>query len=135
MSAAGEEEEFAFAFDSRFRRPLALAGVRPSRASVRLTADDRLVVRFGPWRLETPIANVCDVVQTRDYRWFKAIGARGSFADRGVTFGTNTERGACTCFLEPVPALLPGHLLRHPGMTVTLEDCDGFEAALRRRMA
>ena len=90
-------------------------------------------MRFGGWKLSTPISNCTGTCLTEGYRWFKAIGARGSFKDKGVTFGTATDRGVCVLFAEPVAALVPGNLMKHPGCTVTVADCEGLIAALERR--
>ncbi len=123
---------FAFDFDPRFRRLLAMIGVRPDTAWV--TIDDaELTARFGRFGVRTPVSNLADVIITRDYRWYTAIGPRGSFADRGATFGTTTSAGVCVCFHEPVTALA-GRLVRHPGLTVTVEDPEALAAAIRRRI-
>ncbi|MFI5047198.1 MAG: hypothetical protein ACHQIG_09045 [Acidimicrobiia bacterium] len=132
--AAGPQsiEQFEFAFDRRFRPILALIGVTPGRAQVTLTPE-RLAARFGPWRCETPIGNVRDVRRTGPYHWYKAIGPRGSFVDRGLTFGTTTAGGVCVLLREPVPGLTPRGSLRHPGITLTVAEPDRFAASLRRR--
>ncbi|MEZ5144619.1 MAG: hypothetical protein R2726_19205 [Acidimicrobiales bacterium] len=124
---------FEFAFDPRFRPLLALAGVTPGHAFVTVTAD-HLVARFGPWSVETPLTNVTGTCVTRGYHWYKAIGARGSFADLGLTFGTTTRAGVCIEFREPVTGLDPLGLVRHPGLTVTVDDPEGFADLLRRRL-
>lgn len=125
-------QRFAFAFDPRFRRLLGVIGVRPDTAWV--TIDDTwFTARFGRFRVRTPITNLADVMITRDYRWYTAIGPRGSFADRGATFGTTTAAGVCVCFHEPVTALA-GRLVRHPGLTVTVEDPETLAAAIRARL-
>jgi hypothetical protein len=90
----------------------------------------RLAVRFGPWRCETDLANVAGTEVTGPYRPVRAIGARLSLKDRGLTFGTNAERGVCVRFREPVRGLEPTGRLRHPGLTVTVEDVDGLARAL-----
>jgi hypothetical protein len=125
-------ETFEFAFEPRYRGLLRVLGVTPDTTLVTVT-DDEFRVRFGGWKLVTPLANCTGTCLGEDYRWYKAIGARGSFADRGVTFGTNTERGVCVMFDEPVPALVPGNLMKHPGCTVTVEDCEGLRVALEGR--
>lgn len=125
-------EQFDFEFDSQFRPLLALFGVTPSTAHVTLTAE-QLVARFGPWTCTTAIANVRDVCRTGPYRWFKGIGPRGSFVDRGLTFGTTTQGGVCVLLHEPVPGLAPVSALRHPGITLTLAEPERFVASLRRR--
>jgi ATP10 protein len=125
-------EQFEFAFDSQFRPFLALIGVTPGTAHVTLTTA-QLVARFGPWTCETPIGNVRDVCRTGPYHWYKAIGPRGSFVDRGLTFGTTTKGGVCVLVREPVPGLTPVGLLRHPGITLTLAEPERFVASLRQR--
>jgi len=125
-------DTFEFAFAPRFASLLRVIGVTPDTTLVTVT-DDAFRVRFGGWTLETPLANCEGVCVTRDYRWYRAIGARGSLEDKGVTFGTSTEQGVCVRFVEPVPALVPGNLLKHPGCTVTVADVDGLVAALERR--
>lgn len=122
-------QRFAFAFDSRFRPALALAGVTPARAYVELAAD-RLTARFGPWRVETPLTNIREVHRTGPYRWWRSIGARLSLADRGLTFGSTPAGGVCLLFRDPVPGLDPLGRIRHPGLTVTVAEPDGFAAAV-----
>jgi hypothetical protein len=126
-------DTFEFAFAERYRPMLGLLGVTPNTALVTV-GDEELRVRFGPWRLRTPIDNVEGLERSGGYQWFKAIGARGSFADKGVTFGTNTDAGVCVRFREPVSALLPGNVMPHPGMTVTVAEPDAFAAALESRL-
>jgi len=125
--------QFDFAFDPAYRWFLALAGVTPSTAHVTLTDDDRLVARFGPWKCETPLANVTGMCITGPYRAHRAIGARGSFVDRGVTFGSSTAGGVCLLLRDPVPGLEPTGRMRHPGITVTVADRQGFAAAITAR--
>ena len=125
-------EQFEFEFDPQFRPFLALIGVTSGTAHVTLTAD-RLVARFGPWTCEIPISNVRDVCRTGPYHWYKAIGPRGSFVDRGLTFGTTTTGGVCVLLHEPVPGLVPVGSLRHPGITLTLAEPERFVSSLRRR--
>lgn len=80
-----------------------------------------LDVRFGPWRVRTPLDNVAGAEVGGPYAAWKVLGARLSLADRGLTFGTTTAAGACIRFHRPVPGLLPPGLpLRHPALTVTV---------------
>ncbi|SCL45735.1 hypothetical protein GA0070606_0845 [Micromonospora citrea] len=130
MTHAPDARRFAFRFDPVFRPALALLGVRPETAWVRVDAAE-VVVRFGPWRLRTPRRNVTGVERGGPYRWWRAVGPHLSLADAGVTFGSSTAAGLCLRFAEPVPALLPGGWLRHPGATVTIADPDALAAALR----
>ncbi|MEU9510508.1 hypothetical protein AB0D32_29990 [Micromonospora sp. NPDC048170] len=122
-------QRFAFRFDPAFRPALALLGVRPATAWVGVDGDE-LAVRFGPWRLRTARRNVVGVTPGGPYRWWRAIGARLSLVDGGVTFASSTAAGLCLRFARPVPALLPGGWLRHPGVTVTVADPDALAGAL-----
>lgn len=125
-------ERFEMRFDPRFRLPLAAVGVTPTTAHVTL-GPDRLVARYGPWVCETTLDNVRDVAVTGPYRWFRAVGPRLSLSDRGLTFGTTPERGACLSLREPVPGLDPLGLLRHPALTFTVAEPERFAAAVSRR--
>jgi hypothetical protein len=125
-------DTFEFAFEPRYGRLLRLGGLTPETTLVTV-ADEEFRVRFGGWKLSTALENCTGTCLTEGYRWFKAIGARGSFKDKGVTFGTTTERGVCVLFAEPVAALVPGNLMKHPGCTVTVQDCEGLIEALERR--
>lgn len=75
--------------------------------------------------------NIKCVQQTGPYSALKAIGARGSFADRGATFGTTTVGGVCVEFKQPVKILDPSGIIVHPGLTLTVADPDAFEKAVR----
>jgi hypothetical protein len=132
MPDRSDIDTFAFAIAPHFARLLRLGGITPETTLVTVT-DDEFRVRFGGWKLNTPISNCTGTCLTEGYHWFKAIGPRGSFKDKGVTFGTSTERGVCVLFAEPVRALVPGNLMNHPGCTVTVTDCEGLIAALERR--
>ena len=55
-----------------------------------------------------------------------------SFADRGITFATNRQRGLCIELERPYPGIGPLGLLRHAGATVTVDDIEGLTHALRR---
>lgn len=123
-------QRFGFRFQTIYLPMLTAIGVTPATAKVVLT-DDRLVARFGPWLCSTALTNVVDVCQSGPYSAAKAIGARLSRTDRGLTFGTTTEGGVCVTFANPVTGLDPLGVLRHPGLTVTVEDRSGFEAAVR----
>jgi hypothetical protein len=120
---------FAFRFDPRYARVLGAAGVTRERAEVRVD-DETFAVDFGPWKLRTPRSNVASATVTGPYVALRVIGPHLSLKDRGVSFGTTTEAGTCVLFREPVRALDPLGLLRHPGCTVTVEDVEGLAALL-----
>ncbi|MEU8300733.1 hypothetical protein AB0C04_26045 [Micromonospora sp. NPDC048909] len=120
---------FPFRFDHRFRPALALIGVHPGTAWVELDGE-RLLVRFGPWRLRTTRDNVTGVERGGPYRWWRVIGPHLSLADGGATFGTSTAGGVCVRFDTAVPAVAPGPWLRHPAVTVTVADPEALARAL-----
>jgi hypothetical protein len=119
---------FPYDFDKRFAAMWLAFGARPSRDGVTLTDDGRLKATFGFFRVDTPIENVEGAHITRDYRWWTAIGVRGSMADDGLTFGTNTRGGVCVHFREPVKRAIG--FRDHSALTVTVADLDGLERAL-----
>jgi hypothetical protein len=103
-------------------------GVNPRHDGVTITDDDRFVAKFGFLRVETPLTNVAGAHITRGYRWWTAAGARRSFADDGLTFGTNAKAGVCVHFRSNVPSALRRG--GHSALTVTVLDPDGLAAAL-----
>ncbi len=123
---------FEFAFTRPLSWPLALLGVTPWTAHVDVTGDE-FAVRFGPWSLVTQLSNIEGAEVTGPYLPFKVLGPHISLADRGVTFGTTWRRGVCVRFRRPVAAALPGGLLPHPAVTVTVADADRLVALLERR--
>ncbi len=121
---------FEFAFEKKYLPALAAIGVTPLTAKVDVS-QKTLDARFGPWRCRTSVKNIRCVSRTGPFSAVKAIGARGSFADRGATFGTTTVGGICVEFREPVKILDPSGIILHPGLTLTVADLEGFEEALR----
>ena len=121
---------FAFAFQQRYQPFLAAIGVTPNTTGVRVGPDE-IVARFGPWTSRSPLSNITCVMITGPYKAYRAIGARASFADGGATFGTTTAGGVCMEFRRPVVALDLTKHLRHKGLTLTVEDREGFAEYLR----
>src|SRR5512144_740943 len=131
MPPSMEDRRFAFRFSPPYRVAGLGFGVTPSTCEVRVGAG-RLLVRFGPWRVETELANIVDATITGPYTFIKTAGpAHLSLADRGLTFATNGERGVCLTMNTPVGGIDPFGLIRHRGVTVTVEDCHGLAAAVR----
>ena len=73
---------------------------------VELTDDGRLRATFGRVKVETPIANIDHTELTGPHRWYTAVGLRLSFADDGITFGTNHHAGLCIAFVEKIPRVI-----------------------------
>jgi hypothetical protein len=93
----------------------------------------RLRIRYGPWVLDTPASNLAGVAVTGPYHLWKVLGPPHlSAADRGITFATNAREGLCLRFTDPVPAIAPVGLIRHPGATVTVDDVERLEGILQR---
>ncbi|GAA0968606.1 hypothetical protein ENKNEFLB_00546 [Nocardioides aquaticus] len=123
-------QRFAFRLDPRYKVLGLPFGITAATTGVEL--DDELRVRFGPWRLRTPVANLAGVEVSGGYALLKTAGPPHlSFSDRGISFATNGDRGACVSFHEPVHSIEPTGRLRHPGATLTVADVDGFTAAVR----
>lgn len=124
---------FPFRFDPTYLRLARLFRVTPERAWVEL-GEEALEVRYGPWRVRTPLSNVAGVEVTGPYSFLKTAGpARLAVTDRGLTFASNGERGACLHFHSPVAGIDRHGRIRHPELTVTLLDVDGFVTALEER--
>jgi hypothetical protein len=119
---------FKYAIDYKLAPFWLPLGVRPSKNAVTLTDDGRFVATFGFLRLETPLDNIDGAHVTSGYRWWTAAGARTSFVDDGLTFGTNARRGVCVHFVTKVPSRL--RRSGHSALTVTVADAEGLVAAL-----
>ena len=127
-------------FDFAFARAYLIAalpfGVTPRTAWVEVdesaAAGAELRVRFGPWRLRTPLANIAGTTVTGDFAFLKTAGPPHlSFADRGVTFATNGTRALCLELATPVRGIDPLGVIKHPGVTLTVSDPEGLARALR----
>ena len=121
-------EFFPYAVDKRLAPFWVPFGVRPGRDGVTLTDDGLLRATFGFVKLATPLDNVDGAHVTRNYRWYTAAGARMSFVDDGLTFGTNNHAGVCIHFRKPVPT--PFRRKGHSALTVTVDDVDGLAQRL-----
>jgi hypothetical protein len=119
---------YHYAVDPRLVAFWAPFGVRPGHDGVRLTDDGHFVATFGWLRVATRLDNVAGAHVTGGYRWWTAAGARLSFVDDGLTFGTNADRGVCVHFHDRVPSRL--RRSGHSALTVTVADPDGLAAAL-----
>jgi hypothetical protein len=123
-----EAHFFRYAVDKRLAAFWLAFGLRPATDGVTLTPDGKFVATFGFLKIETPLSNVADAHVTRNYRWWTAAGARRSFIDDGLTFGTNANGGVCVHFREPVAS--PLRRKGHSALTVTVADLNGLVARL-----
>jgi hypothetical protein len=128
-------ERFEFRFAPAYRRAARIFGVTPTTTWLEVDSE-ALRARFGPWRVQTPLANIAAVALTGPYAFVKTAGpARLAVTDRGLTFATNGDRGVLITFRRPVPGIEPTGLLRHPELTVTVSEVDGLASLLRARIA
>ena len=124
------EQHFPFEFAPLYRLSSLAFGVTAHTSDIVVT-DTELRVRFGPWRVRTPLDNISLLRLTGPYRYLKTAGpARLGLTDRGLTFATNSQRGVCLAFHEPITGMEPTGLLRHPNLTLTPADCTGLLTAL-----
>ena len=114
----------------RRSRPLLriLFGVTPANAYVDL--GDDLDARFGYGRIRTPLANVVSWRIEGPWLWITAIGIRRGIRDGVFTFAGTPKGGVRVDFRERVPTM---RLFRTPALYVTVEDLEGFAAALSER--
>ena len=96
-----------------------------------LIDNEQQLANYGPWRLRTTLANLNRVAITGPYRFYRTAGpARLGITDGGLTFASNGDRGVLLAFRERVPAIDPLRLIRHPELTVTVDDVHGLVSAL-----
>jgi hypothetical protein len=112
----------------RSRFVLLLFGVRAGNAYVDL-GDDELDAHFGFFRLRTPASNLASWRIEGPWLWITAIGVRMSIRHRDLTFGGTNRGGVRVDFTEPVAL----RRLRIPALYLTVEDLEGFAAALADR--
>jgi hypothetical protein len=110
----------------RSRFLLLLFGVRAGNAYVDL-GDDELDAHFGFFRVRTPTANLVSWRIEGPWLWITAIGVRMSIRHRDLTFGGTNRGGVRVDFREPVSRA------RIPALYLTVEDLEGFAAALAAR--
>lgn len=123
---------FTFRFAPLYRALALPWGITPGTAAVHLDTET-LRIRFGPWVVRTARANVADTQITGPYNLFRTAGpAHLSLADRGLTLATNGDRGVCIQFFAPVPGIAPTGRLKHPAVTVTVEDMEALMLALKQ---
>jgi hypothetical protein len=129
---------FGFRFDAPYRVAALAFGITPGSAEVSIVTAgdgaDLLRARFGPWVVETPLANVLATTATGPYHVLKTIGPpHVSLVDLGLTFATNGQRGLCIRFRTRVGGVEPTAHVLHPALTVTVDDVEGLAAAIAER--
>lgn len=126
---------FPFAVDQRLRPLARLFLIHPETCTFIVDAE-RAVVVFGRWRLAVALTNVDTVSVTGPYRWWKVAGPPHiSMKDRGATFATTGRAGVCLKLRYPVAAIDPFAFVRHPGITVTVDDPERVAAFVESAIA
>lgn len=98
---------------------------------VTLTSNGTFRATFGWFMVETPISNIDHTDISGPHRWYTAVGARLSFADDGLTFGTNHRRGLCLGFVDKIPKVIGTK--DHSALWVSVADPEGLAAAIEDR--
>lgn len=118
---------FPFLLGRRSRPLLRLFGVKDGNAYVDLGAE--MDARFGWAHLRTPVSNIESWRIEGPWLWITAIGVRRSIRHHDFTFAGTPRGGVRMDFREPVRAM--GFTV--PALYVTVEDLEGFAAALSAR--
>jgi hypothetical protein len=123
------EQFFPYRFDDRWRAMFVLLRVGADDG-VTVTDDGRLRATYGRWKLDTSLDNVDHTEVTGPHRWYTAVGLRLSFADDGITFGTNHQRGLCIAFKQRVPRVIG--FKDHSALWVSVADPEALAEAIAR---
>jgi hypothetical protein len=124
-----DEQFFPYRLDRRFSPLFAVLSVKDTDG-VTLTADDRLIATYGRKRVDTPLDNIDHTLVTGPHRWWTAVGLRLSFADDGLTMGTNYDAGLCLAFVEKIPKVLGRR--DHSALWVSVADPEALAEAIAR---
>lgn len=117
---------FPYRVDKRWTLMFAGLGLKDTDG-VHLS-DGQLRATYGRVQVTTPLTNVDHTLVTADHRWYTAVGLRLSFADDGLTFGTNHHAGLCIEFVEKIPKVIG--FKDHSALWVSVADPEGLAAAI-----
>lgn len=120
-------KHFPYRQDKRWFALFLALGVN-DKDGVNITDKGELIATFGRYKVKTTLDNVDHTVVTRPHRWYTAVGLRLSFADDGVTFGTNHHKGLSIAFVEKIPKVIG--FKKHSTLWVSVADPEGLAAAI-----
>jgi hypothetical protein len=103
-------------------------GVKTENAYVDL--GEEMDAHFGYGRFRTPVSNIRSWRIEGPWAWITAIGIRRGIRDGVFAFDGVKTGGVRMDFREPVPGL---RIFKTPALYVTVEDLEGFAAALSAR--
>ncbi len=119
-----------FAFSPAHRAEARMFAVTPDNSWIDV-GPQWLLVRYGPWSLLTPRSNVSGHQISEDFAFIKTAGPPHlSLKDQGVSFTPNGARALCVRFHEPVAAIDPTGILRHPAATFGVARPEALAAVL-----
>jgi hypothetical protein len=118
---------FPYELDRRWQPMFVLLGLDRDDG-VHVGSDGSLRATFGRVSIDTTLDNVHHTEVTGPHRWYTAVGLRLSFADDGITFGTNHHRGLCIEFVDRVPKVIG--FRDHSTLWVSVADPEGLAAAI-----
>jgi hypothetical protein len=118
---------FPIRIGRRSRGIVRLFGATPATAYA--DVGDDLEIRFGRFRIRTPIANVARYRIEGPFPWITAIGVRMSVRHRDVSFCGSSHGAVRMDLVERVP----WGPIRVPAVWAGADDLDGLAAALAAR--
>ena len=98
-------KHFPYKLDNRWRALFMVLGVT-KKDGVSITDKGELIATFGRYQVKTTVQNIDHTEITGPHRWYTAVGLRLSFADDGVTFGTNHKKGLSIVFEKRIPKVI-----------------------------
>ena len=128
MGERGQAIRFAIKRSPWWRPLLGLFGAAAARAHLEVDRE-RLVARFGWYRLELPRAQVATVEPAR-WPWWQGIGWRSDLRGRLGVIGA-TSPVLRIRLASPHPTQLPGIPFRLRELYVSVDDPAGVRAALK----
>lgn len=124
---------FGFRFADAYQAAARPFGITPENAYVQV-GERTVRARYGRWLVQTPLTNITGVSITGPYRFVKTAGPpRLGITDRGLTFASNGDLGVCITFDQKVWGIDRLGIVRHPNLTVTVDDVERLAALLRGR--
>ncbi len=118
---------FGYEFDRRWTPMFKALGVGESDG-VTVESDGTVRATYGRKVVEVPLDAIDHTLVTGPHRWWTAVGLRLSFADDGLTFGTNHRSGLCIAFREKIPKVIG--LKDHSTLWVSVADPEGLADAI-----
>jgi hypothetical protein len=123
-------QHFPYRLDKRWT-PLFLALGVGEEDGVDISDAGELMATYGRIKVKTTLDNIEHTLVTGPHRWYTAVGLRLSFADDGLTFGTNHQKGLCIAFVHKIPKVIG--FKDHSMLWVSVADPEGLAAVIGNR--